>query len=98
MACPFGVIRYHLQVINRIAAHKCDQCILRQSEGKVPACVDVCKVGALVFGEINKEMDKQSEELAKFVWLGIREKQEVDGGFTALMQYKATLKEIAERR
>lgn len=98
MACPFGVIRYHLQIINRIAAHKCDQCILRQSEGKIPACVETCKVGALVFEEINKNMDTETAKIAKLVWLGIREKSEEDNALNILKQYKTTLNEIAKRR
>lgn len=98
MACPFGVIRYHLQVINKVAAHKCDQCILRQSEGKVPACVETCKTGALTFEEINKAMDDLSKEVAKLVWLGIQEKGEETNVFSTLTQYKTKLNEIAQRR
>jgi carbon-monoxide dehydrogenase iron sulfur subunit len=32
---------------------KCDHCIERQRQGASPACVEACKVGALVWGEIN---------------------------------------------
>jgi carbon-monoxide dehydrogenase iron sulfur subunit len=35
-------------------ATKCNHCISRQREGLGPACVEVCKVGALQFGEINE--------------------------------------------
>ena len=34
-------------------AVKCDGCVDRVSRGDQPACVDVCKVDALVFGELN---------------------------------------------
>jgi len=99
MACPFGVVRYHLQINSKIAAHKCDQCILRQSEGKVPACVETCKVGALVFGEINDEMDKETAKVAELVWLGIRQKSEEEANaFGSLKEYKSKLIEIAKRR
>lgn len=99
MACPFGVVRYHVQFNSKVAAHKCDQCILRQSEGNVPACVESCKVGALVFGEINQEMDKETAKIAELVWLGIRDKTEnSDDGFNTLKDYKAKLIEIARRR
>lgn len=37
----------------RLVAVKCDACIARQREGRIPACVEVCKTGALQFGEIN---------------------------------------------
>lgn len=57
IACPFDVITYH-PVSNGLPAHiaavKCDECITRQKEGKEPACVEVCKVDALIFGEINE--------------------------------------------
>jgi Fe-S-cluster-containing dehydrogenase component len=32
---------------------KCDGCIERVRLGQVPACVDACKVDALVYGDIN---------------------------------------------
>jgi Fe-S-cluster-containing dehydrogenase component len=37
----------------RPVAVKCDACIVRQREGRIPACVEVCKVGALQFGDVN---------------------------------------------
>ena len=43
MACPFSVVRYYPYIINRQAAHKCDQCIDRQKEGKIPSCVKPVK-------------------------------------------------------
>ncbi|MCX7769629.1 MAG: 4Fe-4S dicluster domain-containing protein [Proteobacteria bacterium] len=98
MACPFGVIRYHKYFINKISAHKCDQCILRLSEGKVPACVSACKVGALNFGDINEEMDRETYRLAKLIYLGVREKKSIGGTFDLLKEYKTRLEEIRERR
>lgn len=61
MVCPFDVITYHAlpngagngHVTPRIVAVKCDSCIDRQRAGDIPACVEVCKVGALKFGDIN---------------------------------------------
>ncbi len=57
MVCPFDVITYHA-LTNGAAPHtvavKCDACIARQLDGRIPACVEVCKVGALRFGEINE--------------------------------------------
>lgn len=56
MVCPFDVITYHALTNGaapRTVAVKCDACITRQLEGHIPACVEVCKVGALQFGEIN---------------------------------------------
>lgn len=55
MVCPFSVIGFHkMPDADGVAAGKCDNCIDRQREGKVPACVDACKTGALLFGEINE--------------------------------------------
>lgn len=57
MVCPFDVISYHpiMTAPEKAAvAIKCDQCIERQREDLIPACVEVCKVNALEFGEINE--------------------------------------------
>lgn len=98
MACPFGVIRYHNYPINKIAAHKCDQCILRLSEGKPPACVSACKVGALSYGDINEEMDRETYELGKVVYLGIREKRISKTPMELIKDYKSKIEEIKSRR
>jgi anaerobic carbon-monoxide dehydrogenase iron sulfur subunit len=56
MACPFGIIEFaripYLD-LNREVNAKCDNCIERLNEGKIPACAEACKTGALEFGEIN---------------------------------------------
>lgn len=56
MACPFGVIRYwpdwRLPSRNEVAL-KCDNCVERLNAGSLPACVEACKTGALVYGEVN---------------------------------------------
>jgi len=54
MACPFGII--HFQRVfqldsNREVNAKCDNCIERQKNGKIPACAEACKTGALEFGD-----------------------------------------------
>jgi anaerobic carbon-monoxide dehydrogenase iron sulfur subunit len=56
MACPFGIISFHR--ISQLAADrevnaKCDNCIDRQRTGKIPACAEACKTGALEFGDAN---------------------------------------------
>lgn len=56
IVCPFDVLTYHLAVDGgapRTVALKCDGCIDRLRAGRVPACVEACKVGALVYGELN---------------------------------------------
>jgi carbon-monoxide dehydrogenase iron sulfur subunit len=57
MVCPFDVITYFPLAAapeRTVVAVKCDHCIERQRQGKIPACVEACKVEALEFGEINE--------------------------------------------
>ena len=53
----------------------CDHCIDRQHEGQMPACVDACKVGALVFGDINELVRDASLRLARVVSVAVGEMQ-----------------------
>lgn len=98
MACPFGVIRYHMYFIKRVSAHKCDQCILRLSENKLPACVSACKVGALIYDDVNLEMDRESKRLGKIIYLGLREKASQMTQMEILRNYKSKIEEIRSRR
>jgi len=57
MACPFGIIhfqRVHQLDTGREVNAKCDNCIERQKEGRIPACAEACKTGALEFGEADE--------------------------------------------
>jgi carbon-monoxide dehydrogenase iron sulfur subunit len=57
MVCPFDVITYYASSAapqKSMVAIKCDNCIDRQRQGQIPACVEACKVNALEFGEINE--------------------------------------------
>ena len=75
MACPFGVIRYRAdwRVPGRTVAVKCDNCAERQKEGRVPACVETCFAGALVFGDPNELLREETRRIARQVSLGLRE-------------------------
>jgi anaerobic carbon-monoxide dehydrogenase iron sulfur subunit len=56
MVCPFDVVTFHLHADGgapRIVATKCDGCVARTSSRREPACVEACKSGALVYGELN---------------------------------------------
>lgn len=56
MVCPFDAVTFHPQMNGmpvRTVATKCDGCIERLHDGQVPACVEACKTGALLFGELN---------------------------------------------
>lgn len=48
MVCPFGAI-----TMNRASKViiKCDFCITRKNNGKLPACVEACPTGTLQYGE-----------------------------------------------
>jgi Fe-S-cluster-containing dehydrogenase component len=49
MACPFGVPKFEwAKVAPKIV--KCELCRHRLAEGKLPACVEVCPRGAVVYG------------------------------------------------
>jgi len=57
MVCPFDAVSFYEQangMPQRIVATKCDGCINRVRGGREPACVEACKVDALVFGELNE--------------------------------------------
>lgn len=56
MVCPFDAVSFHVQsdgMPARKIAVKCDGCVERVRRGEEPACSEVCKVDALVFGELN---------------------------------------------
>ena len=74
MVCPFDVITYHQSAkvkFDRPVAIKCDNCIDRQRKGNIPACVEVCKVGALVFGDINELTRKARTKLGESVSIAV---------------------------
>ncbi|NND37469.1 MAG: 4Fe-4S dicluster domain-containing protein [Gammaproteobacteria bacterium] len=57
MVCPFDAVTFHTQANGmppRVVAIKCDGCIDRIRDDQEPACVEACKVGALVYGELNE--------------------------------------------
>ncbi|MFX1254193.1 MAG: 4Fe-4S dicluster domain-containing protein [Promethearchaeota archaeon] len=60
VACPFGMIQIHPETNKAL---KCDLCIDRQKEGKIPVCVENCALQALVFGEASEfeKTDKQKQ-------------------------------------
>lgn len=72
MACPYGVIRYAQDPQTpprKVVAVKCDNCIHRQARGEIPACVEICKVGALTFEEPTAAMKRRTSEVAASISL-----------------------------
>lgn len=58
VVCPFDAVTFHPLTgalePTALVAVKCDGCVARVDRGDEPACVETCKVDALVFGEINE--------------------------------------------
>jgi Fe-S-cluster-containing dehydrogenase component len=58
VVCPFDVLTFHPLTggpgSGVAVAVKCDGCVGRLEMGLEPACSEVCKVDALVFGELNE--------------------------------------------
>jgi carbon-monoxide dehydrogenase iron sulfur subunit len=101
MACPFGVIRYHVDSLgppDRIVAVKCDNCVTRQAEGRIPACVEICLCGALTFEEQDRSLKRKTDEMALRVSTGAEEREVPEApGFTLLNALKRVQVEINER-
>lgn len=78
MVCPFDVLTFYPAPgikLDKSVAVKCDHCIDRQHQGRIPACVETCKVGALVFGDINVLVKDASLRLARVVSVAVGEAQ-----------------------
>jgi carbon-monoxide dehydrogenase iron sulfur subunit len=68
LVCPFDVITYHVMSTSvgmKSVAVKCDLCINRLRADHVPACVEICKSGALLFGEINSLVKSSRQRFSK---------------------------------
>jgi carbon-monoxide dehydrogenase iron sulfur subunit len=97
MACPFGVIRYHEDYTappGKTVAVKCDICYERQLAGLIPACVEVCKSGALSFEEKADAMKRKTDEVARTVSAGVAQ-VDLAPGFTLLNAIKRQQIELA---
>jgi len=84
MVCPFDVITYHpvaAALGKATVAVKCDHCIERQRQGSTPACVEVCKVNALEFGEVNELVKSARTRYSQAVSLAVAQ---VSSEITAL--------------
>ncbi len=51
IACPFQIPAFEFEKAIQPRIMKCDFCIDRTIEGKVPACVEICPVEALTYGK-----------------------------------------------
>jgi anaerobic carbon-monoxide dehydrogenase iron sulfur subunit len=99
MACPYGVIRYHEDYgapPGKIVAIKCDNCTERQGRGLIPACVEICKTGALTFEEISAAMKRKTDAVSRSISIGA-EKCEPPPGFALLNTIKRVQVEMNEQ-
>ena len=67
MACPYGVIRFHEDPFGpsgHAIAVKCDNCSARVARGQIPACVEMCKTGALTYETMDAAMRRKNHAVA----------------------------------
>jgi carbon-monoxide dehydrogenase iron sulfur subunit len=79
MACPFGVLTFaatYKAPEKRAVALKCDQCPEREAVGRIPACVEICKVGALTYGEVQDTQVEKGRALAQAVFQSLQTQKE----------------------
>ena len=90
MACPFGVIRYHEDrsaPAGKTVAVKCDNCLVRQREGAIPACVEACLTGALTFETPDAAYKRQTDAVACSV-SAVSAAEDLAPGWTLLNTHK----------
>lgn len=100
MACPFGVIRFHCDSVappNKQVAVKCDNCYERQAQGMIPACVEICKVGALTFEEVDSALKRKTDEVSRSVLQGGEQPASVPATYSLLKMTKKAQSELTHR-
>ncbi len=63
MVCPFDAISFketHRAKYGREVAYKCDLCVDRLNNDKIPACVEACHTNALTFEEFEPSRHKKA--------------------------------------
>ena len=102
MACPFGVIRYHEDYTafpGKTVAIKCDNCVGRQAMGLLPACVEMCKSGALTFEEPSESLKRKTDEMARRISIGAMDRELGESpGFALLNTVKRAQKALNEQK
>jgi len=63
-ACPFGAPQF---IPEENIVQKCDLCVERIDQGLLPACVQVCPTGALIFGDPNLLSEQKRQRCAEKV-------------------------------
>ena len=100
MVCPFDVIRYYLSPavhFDRTVAVKCDHCIDRQREGRIPACVEVCKAGALTWETVDEAMRRKNRQVSRTMSAGTADQTGAPAGVALLKTVRQAELELSER-
>jgi carbon-monoxide dehydrogenase iron sulfur subunit len=100
MACPYGVIRFHEDPLgppNRPIAVKCDNCAGRVVKGLIPACVEICKAGALTWETVDEAMRRKNRQVSRAMSSGAAEQSAVPPGMALLQTVKKVELELSER-
>jgi anaerobic carbon-monoxide dehydrogenase iron sulfur subunit len=100
MACPFGVLRFHPEFSappGKAVAVKCDNCEQRQDQGLIPACVEICKVGALTFEETDEALRRKTDEVGCSVIDGSELPPGSSAAYTLLKKTKKAETELVRR-
>lgn len=65
-ACPFGVPTFDWDsgLLDQALIRKCNFCYERQSEGKLPACIEACPTKAVTFGERDQMLAEARKRMA----------------------------------
>lgn len=101
MACPFGIIQFKnvFQTDNeREVNAKCDNCIERQKGGRIPACAEACKTGALEFGDANELIRVSRKDFSARMIKSAGTDVEVPKIPENIRAYRDIMKKIAETR
>ena len=91
MACPFGVFAITRTISappDKTVAVKCDNCVERQAQGLIPACVEICKVGALTFEEPDEALKRKTDEVSHSVLLGGEQPANAASRFRSIEAYQ----------
>ena len=101
MACPFGIIRFnpvHQLDTDRAVNAKCDNCIVRQKSGLIPACAEACKTGALVFGDADDLIRSSRKDFTLRLITSAETGVEFQKMPANIRAYRATMAKLAELR
>ncbi len=65
VACPFQIPTFEYEKALQPDISKCDFCFDRTKEGKLPACVEICPVEAMIYGPINEIISIAQERIKR---------------------------------